>query len=565
MTPGKNGERICEQPPVNQQAEPALTGRARVHRTIRCEAVDRVPWVPFVGCHGGSLLGVEASEYLRSEDLIVEGTLAAIERYRPDGIPVTFDLQLEAEALGCELAWSPENPPAVVRHPLAEGVPLSDLTTGALKEGRPQMVLAAAGRIRQRCPDIALYGLVTGPFTLALHLQGTDIFMRMFDCPSEIRRLLTFCRAVCEAMAAEYIEAGCDVVAVVDPMTSQIGPDHFREFVQPHIVPVFEMIRRKGALSSFFVCGHAEQNLQAMSECGCDNISIDENIGLDTVRAVCLEKHISFGGNLQLTTVLLLGTPQEAQQNALACLDIGGERGFILSPGCDLPYATPPENLAAIAPLVADPYLRDVVRAMTPTQTVADRLDLHEYGQHRKVIVDIITLDSEACAPCQYMVDAVRRVAPHFEGIVEWREHKIKYRESLVFMTSLMVHNVPTICIDGQITFVSRIPPKDELIAAIQERINEKFRLKLQRQRGALYLLGPETELMQKARRNVDQALMEMGSDIPVHYVEDEREVATFGVLPEQTPAVVLAQYQLKATRSQLEVNVIKEWIKDLS
>jgi MtaA/CmuA family methyltransferase len=565
MMSGQDGERISERPAVNERTGPALTGRERVRKAIRCEVVDRAPWVPFVGCHAGSLLGVKADEYLRSEDLIVEGTLAAIDRYRPDGIPVTFDLQLEAEALGCGLAWSAENPPAVIGHPLADGVPLSSLTTEALRGGRSRMVLAAARRIRQRRPDIALYGLVTGPFTLALHLQGTDIFMMMFDRPAEIKSLLAFCRAVCETMAAQYIEAGCDVIAVVDPMTSQIGPDHFREFVQPHITPVFEMIRRKGALSSFFVCGHAEQNIGAMSECGCDNISIDENIGLDAVRAVCLEKHISFGGNLQLTTVLLLGTPQEAQQNALACLDIGGERGFVLSPGCDLPYATPPENLAAIASLVADPYQRDVVRAMATTQAAADRLDLHEYGQHRKVIVDIITLDSEACAPCQYMVDAVRRVAPHFEGIVEWREHKIKYRESLVFMTSLMVHNVPTICIDGQITFVSRIPPKDELIAAIQKRINEKFRLKLQRRRGAFYLLGPETELMQKTRRNIDQALMEMGSDIPVHYVEDEREIATFGILPEQTPAIVLAQYQLKTTKGQSEVNVIKEWIKDLS
>ena len=28
------------------------------------------------------------------------------------------------------------------------------------------------------------------------------------------------------------------------------------------------------------------------------------------------------------------------------------------------------------------------------------------------------------------MVDAVKKVAPEFEGIVQWREHKIKYRES---------------------------------------------------------------------------------------------------------------------------------------
>ena len=68
-------------------------------------------------------------------------------------------------------------------------------------------------------------------------------------------------------------------------------------------------------------------------------------------------------------------------------------------------------------------------------------------------------------------------------------EHKIKYRESLVFMTSLMVRNVPTICIDGAIRFVSRIPPRDQLIAAIQDRINEKFRMKIARRKASLYVL----------------------------------------------------------------------------
>ena len=45
------------------------------------------------------------------------------------------------------------------------------------------------------------------------------------------------------------------VVAVVDPMTSQIGPEQFREFVSPHAAPIFEHIRQAGAVGSFFVCG----------------------------------------------------------------------------------------------------------------------------------------------------------------------------------------------------------------------------------------------------------------------------------------------------------------------
>ena len=98
-----------------------LTGKERIQKAFRCEETDRVPWVPFVGCHGGFLLGMNAEEYLKSEDHIVKGVEVAIERYIPDGIPVTFDLQIEAEALGCDLVWAEENPPAVTSHPLAQG------------------------------------------------------------------------------------------------------------------------------------------------------------------------------------------------------------------------------------------------------------------------------------------------------------------------------------------------------------------------------------------------------------------------------------------------------------
>jgi uroporphyrinogen decarboxylase len=63
-----------------------------------------------------------------------------------------------------------------------------------------------------------------------------------------------------------------------------------------------------------------------MAECKCDNISIDENIPLDYVRAECEKHGISYGGNLQLTSVLLLGEPIDAQKNAIACMEIAGER-----------------------------------------------------------------------------------------------------------------------------------------------------------------------------------------------------------------------------------------------
>lgn len=541
-----------------------MTGIERINKAFKCQDLDRIPWVPFVGCHAGALLDVSADEYLKSDELIIEGISKAIDLYQPDGIPVAFDLQIEAEALGCELVWAKENPPAVVKHPLTNGTTLDDLQVPAADAGRIGLILNAARELRAKHPDIALYGLITGPFTLALHLLGTDIFMKMFDDTEYVHKLLDFCKDVCVAMSKYYIEAGCDVVALVDPMTSQIGPDQFTEFVTPYVTEVFEFIRQKGALSSFFVCGHAQQNIAVMAECKCDNISIDENIPLDYVRAECKKHNISFGGNLQLTSVLLLGKPIDAQKNALACMEIGGDKGFILAPGCDLPYAVPQENLTAITEIVHDEYKRQVASQVACETNDDDRLDLKEYGKADKVIVDIITLDSEACAPCQYMVDAVKRVTPEFEGIVEWREHKIKYRESLVFMTSLMVRNVPTICIDGEIVFVSRIPPRDELIAAIQKRINEKFRLRIQQRKASIYILDSGCEKTGMIEENLKTAIQELGIQVDVEKITDPETIQSYGVAISQTPAVVLAKYQVKSLRRTPEVIAIKEWLKEL-
>jgi MtaA/CmuA family methyltransferase len=545
-----------------------MTGKELVLAAIRCEAVEREPWVPFVGCHAARLLDISAEEYLKSEANIVAGVQKGIDLYKPDGVPVVFDLQIEAEILGCSMMWSPDNPPAVASHPLADGATLDQLTIPGPEEGRLKIALAATRRLREANPDIALYGLITGPFTLALHLQGTDIFLQMFDDPDRVQQLVDFCRRVGRAMADAYLDAGVDVVAVVDPMTSQIGPHQFEQFVTPHLKSIFDHIRDRKSLSSLFVCGHAQKNIEVMCNTRPDNISIDENIALDYVRDICLPRKISFGGNLQLTTVLLLGTPRDAQRHALECLKIGGKRGFILSPGCDLPYATPPANLESVTKLVHDPYEREVVETLVKTEVPADTLDMSDYGNSDKVIVDIITLDSEGCAPCQYMVEAVKSVAPQFEGIVEWREHKIKHPEALTYMGAFFVKNIPTICIDGRIAFVSQIPARNQLIEAVQNRIFEKLRTKIQQHRGVIYLIGDaEDGAYQRLKDNTVQAMVELGADIDVELreVTDNARFSEFGVMPEQTPVTITAKFSMKSAGKDVPTPIIKEWLKGLT
>lgn len=538
-----------------------MKGIELIKKAFALEEVERVPWVPFVGVHGGYLTGVDAESYLKSSDAIFNGVSKAIEEYNPDGIPVIFDLQVEAEILGCQLKWAPNNPPAVISHPLANGVKLEDLKTPGENDGRIPEILEATKKLRGKYPDVALYGLITGPFTLALHLMGTDIFMKFYENPDEVNSVMEFCKNVAIKMSGLLIDAGCDIIALVDPMTSQIDPLSFETYVSPYVLPVFDFIREKGKLSSFFVCGHAQQNIEAMCNCKPDNISIDENIPLDYVKEIALKKGISFGGNMKLTVVLLMGTEGDAREEALNCLDLGGKKGFILAPGCDLPMETPPENIKAVTGLVNDPYKQDITRTLEKQDHAMEIFNMKDYGQSDKVIVDIITLDSESCAPCQYMVEAVKKVAPRFEGVVEWREHAIKKMEAVTFMSSLMVKNIPTICIDGKIKFVSQIPPKGELIAAIQERINEKMKLKIRSKHSEILILGSENECSQ-INSIINRAVTELGKNLKIKHISDPGLLAAFGVA--NTPAVVTVNYKLKSEGNIPSLDVVKEWIKEL-
>jgi uroporphyrinogen decarboxylase len=453
-----------------------LTGKEILLSALRNEATTRAAWVPFVGVHGGQLIGKTADEYLKSADDIVEGQTLAAQKYQADGIPVVFDLQMEAEVLGCKLHWAKEVPPSVISHPLATKE-IEELPEFDLGKGRFSIVSEATQRLAMQLGgETALYGLITGPFTLLSHLRGSDLFMDLISEPDRVKRYMAYCAQIAKATADFYLKNGADVIAVVDPMTSQISPEHFDSFVAPYLNEVFSHIRQRDAFSSLFICGDATRNLEVMCRTTCDNVSIDENIPLNLLRNLAQKYNKSFGGNLKLTTVLLLGKEADCMLEAIRCIDRGGRQGFILAPGCDLPYGVPERNLQAVATMVHDDYQRTVARTSVQATMMDDfqDLELPNYEQEDKVILDVITLDSSACAPCLYMVDAAIKAADASEVDVDVREHKIKSREGIGYMCRLDVQNVPTICIDGKPTFRSQIPDSETLLAAISARYKEK-------------------------------------------------------------------------------------------
>ena len=316
-----------------------MTPKELLLATLKCKPTPRPAWIPFAGAYASRLKGYTATEMFQSADKLTECLLEVNRMFKPDGECCIFDLQIEAEVLGCDLMWADDGPPSVASHPLATEmgdtpVVPCECTLPGPNDGRIPLVCEAMRRVKKEIGDTtALYGLITGPFTLASHLRGTDIFLDMLLDDQFVHDLLDYCyKAACK-MAEYFIDAGMDVIAVVDPLISQISTEHFEEFCSEPFTKLFDHIREKGAYSSFFVCGDATRNIEVMCKTGCDSISVDENVNFKPAKEICDKYSVAFGGNIPLTTIMLHGTQMDNMKYCVDLIDsIENKNGLIVAP-----------------------------------------------------------------------------------------------------------------------------------------------------------------------------------------------------------------------------------------
>jgi uroporphyrinogen decarboxylase len=450
-----------------------MTGKELLLRTLRHERTESVPWVPFAGVHAGKLKGYSAREVLSDGDKLFQSLMEANRQYQPDGQPVMFDLQVEAEILGCKLVWADKAPPSVATHPLASSTEIPERLPEKT-DGRLPMVLDVMGRMKRAVGETtALYGLLCGPFTLASHLRGTDIFLDMYDDPEYVDRLMAYAVRVNRRVAEFYIEAGMDVVAIVDPVVSQVSPVHFRQQISGPCRELFSFLREAGVLSSFFVCGDATKNLEEMCLTGPDSISIDENIDMVAAKQITDRYHIAIGGNIPLSSTMLLGTQQDNMQYVLGLLDSLDHQNLIVSPGCDMPYDVPPANVVGVLQAVREPEsARHLLSHYVSAAFDAD-VEMPDYAHLAKPLVEVFTIDSATCPACGYMYGAARAAADHFGDRIEVVERKTTVRENIGRVKRLGIKNLPCLLINGELKFSSIIPSRKVLFGEVEASLKK--------------------------------------------------------------------------------------------
>ena len=87
-----------------------------------------------------------------------------------------------------------------------------------------------------------------------------------------------------------------------------------------------------------------------------------------------------------------------------------------------------------------------------------------------KINIDVLTLDSVQCAACGYMMESIAALPKDIQEMIEYTEWSIKSKEGIGKFLELKGRVLPTICIQDDLVFESKIPQYEELIDAMADR-----------------------------------------------------------------------------------------------
>jgi len=130
-----------------------------------------------------------------------------------------------------------------------------------------------------------------------------------------------------------------------------ISPDMYREWVHPYEVRFFSEINayrpEKLCGSLLHICGDTTKILDLMADTGATIIEIDSKVDMAEAARI-VNGRACLMGNVEPSAVMLQGSPEQVEAASRRVIADTGGKGLILGSGCEVPPATPLENIRAM-------------------------------------------------------------------------------------------------------------------------------------------------------------------------------------------------------------------------
>lgn len=350
------GLSVVELPILKEPVVAEMTSLERCMAVLKGGVPDRVPVCLENFQHAAALAGYNVREYCLDGEKMAHAHVTAWERYRHDMIDLENGVAALAQAVGCTVEFNEDAPPWVVG-PALESIKEIDRLKliDPYGEGTlPEMLRATRILSRELGRHVCLLSEADqGPFSLASQIVGPMEFLSALLDPDKeelVHRLLEYAYEQVLRYARALGEAGAHLTMMGESISGPdvCSPDLYRQFAFSYQKRLVEALRAEGVEIGLHICGNATRIIEPMVATGAIFLQVDFKINHDFCKRAATGK-TTLIGTVDPSGVLALSTADDVVQAArhdIVHLASGG--GFILSPGCTLPYTTPDENVAAL-------------------------------------------------------------------------------------------------------------------------------------------------------------------------------------------------------------------------
>ena len=291
--------------------------------------VDRIMCCIDSGETLAPLIGCTLPEYYFSAEKMCELEEYIYNKFHSDGAGLSTTLRGMAEAMGSKIKYSDYNIAQLETPAISSLDEVDKLKRINIDEdGRLPIILKGLKMVKERLGDkVPVSGTVTGPFTVASMLVGTENLLKgMVKQPDKVLQMMDIITENNNRYIQRLLDMGVGV-GFADPVssTSLLRVKQYEKFSLPFFQKNVDFIKSQGGGCGLHICGMAEAK---------------EVLG----PYMCIQ------GNVPPVEVMRLGTPYDVLRASRESIRkaYDSPKGFVLTSGCQTPMFTPEENMTAL-------------------------------------------------------------------------------------------------------------------------------------------------------------------------------------------------------------------------
>ena len=321
-------------------------------------AADKKVALPILSFPSVSLMDITVRELISDSDRQAQGMKMVAERVNAAAAVSLMDLSVEAECFGSTIRVSDEEVPTVIGHIVSDEDEANALEVPAVGSARSGLYVDAIRKAVEIITDRPVLAGIIGPYSLAARLLDvTEIMMLCYDEPDMVHIVLEKATAFLIEYAKAYKAAGANGIVMAEPVAGLLSPALEEEFSSPYVKQIVDAVQDDSFIVVYHNCG---DNTPRMTESILSTGSAAYHFGNAIDMAAMMEKFpadVVVMGNVDPAGVLRQGNPELVRT---ATLDVMSKccsyPNFLISSGCDIPPATPWENVDAFFAAVEEFY-----------------------------------------------------------------------------------------------------------------------------------------------------------------------------------------------------------------